>query len=268
MSDTRKPRAPRRPYIAGNWKMHLTLDEAVRLADELKRRVGRIRSVDMAVVPSFPFIASVAERLRGERIAVGAQDIHPAPSGAYTGGVSGPPLRSAGATFVLVGHSERRHVFGESDGLCAEKVHAGLDHGLDVVLCVGEKLTERQSQMTFEVVERQLRTGLEGVGAAAMAHVTIAYEPVWAIGTGLTATPAQAQEVHRFIREWLGDRYDAALAAATRIQYGGSVKPDNVAGLLDGPDVDGGLVGGASLDAGGFAAIITAAAETVSRGDF
>lgn len=256
----------RRPYIAGNWKMNTTLEQAVALADGLKQRVGRIRSVDMAVVPPFPFIASVARRLEGERIAVGAQDLHVGTFGAYTGAVSGPQLKSAGATFVLAGHSERRHVFGDTDAVVAEKLQAGLDHDLDVVLCIGEQLEQRQSEQTFAVVETQLRVALAGLDASAMSRVTVAYEPVWAIGTGLVASPAQAQEVHRFIREWILDRFDSDVAAQTRIQYGGSVKPNNVAGLLAGPDVDGGLVGGASLDADSFAGIITASASASTRG--
>ncbi len=249
--------SPRRNYIAGNWKMNLSLDDAIALADGLKRRVGRIRDTDMAVVPSFPYIASVAKRLEGENIAIGAQDLHVKAKGAFTGAVSGPQLKSAGASFVLVGHSERRHVFGDSDGLVGEKLNAALEHGLDVILCIGEKLEQREAGQTFEVNERQLRTALNGIGSQTMTdRITIAYEPVWAIGTGLTATPAQAQEVHRQVRDWLADRFDTKTAAAVRIQYGGSVKPNNVTGLLAGPDVDGALVGGASLDADSFAAII------------
>lgn len=244
--------------MAGNWKMNLGLDEAIELADGLKRRIGRVRNVDMGVVPSHVFIASVAKRLEGENIRVGAQDLHVKTSGAFTGAVSGAQIKSAGASFVLIGHSERRHVFGDSDGLVAEKLNAALSHDLDVILCVGEKLDEREAGKTFEVNERQLRTGLEGIDAAVMAaRITLAYEPVWAIGTGLTATPAQAQEVHRQVRDWLSERFDADTAAAVRIQYGGSVKPSNVVGLLAGPDVDGALVGGASLKADSFAQIVT-----------
>ena len=257
----------RRLFLAGNWKMYTTLEEAIALADGLKRRIGRVRSVDMAVVPPFPFIAAVAKRLEGERILVGAQDLQPGTFGAFTGAVSGPQLKSAGATFVLIGHSERRHVFGDSDALVAEKLQAALEHDLDAILCIGEKLDEREANQTFEVVERQLQTGLENISEAQMSRVTLAYEPVWAIGTGLTASPAQAQEVHRFIREWLVDRFGSAVAASTRIQYGGSVKPSNVGSLLEGPDVDGGLVGGASLKADVFAEIVTASAALVSKGD-
>lgn len=247
----------RRTTIAGNWKMYLTLDEAIALADALKRRVGRVRQVDMAVIPSLPYLVPVAKRLEGERIAVGAQDLQPGTSGAFTGAVSGAQIRSTGATFVLVGHSERRHVFGESDALVAQKLRAGLEHGLGVILCIGETLAERDAGKTFEVCERQLESALGDLGGEALARITIAYEPVWAIGTGRNATPAQAQEVHRFVREWIGHRFGGEAAAAIRIQYGGSVKPDNAAALLAAPDVDGALVGGASLDAASFAAIIT-----------
>ncbi len=253
----------RRPFTAGNWKMHTTLDEAVALADGLKRRVGRLRDIDMGVVPPFTFINAVARRLEGERIAVGAQDLHPSPKGAFTGAVSGPQLRSAGATFVLIGHSERRHVFGDSDAAVAEKLNAALESGLDAILCIGEQLEQREAGETFQVNERQLSSALAGISPEVMrARITVAYEPVWAIGTGLTATPAQAQEVHRTVRDWLGHRFDSGTASAVRIQYGGSVKPANVAALMAGPDVDGALVGGASLDADSFAAILSPA-----RGD-
>ncbi|MFT5430600.1 MAG: triosephosphate isomerase [Myxococcota bacterium] len=248
----------RRPFVAGNWKMNTTLPEAVALADGLKRRIGRIRSVDMAVIPPSLFVERVASRLAGERIAVGGQDIHPSPKGAFTGAISGSQLKSAGATFVLVGHSERRHVFGDTDAVVAEKVLAGLAADLDVMLCIGERLPEREASRTFEVCETQLSAALKAIDTDAMARVTIAYEPVWAIGTGKTASPAQAQEVHRFVREWLLDRYDGSISSMTRIMYGGSVKPANTADLMAGSDVDGALVGGASLDADSFAAIVAA----------
>ena len=247
----------RRPYIAGNWKMHKTLPEAVALADELKRRIGRLRNVDVAVVPSFPFVSAVARRLEGERIAVGAQDIQPGTFGAFTGAVSGVQLRSAGASFVLIGHSERRHVFGESDALVADKLRAALESDLDAVLCIGETLDQREQGATIAVCERQLSSALDGLDATQLARITIAYEPVWAIGTGRTASPAQAQEVHRHIREWLGHACGAPVAAQTRIQYGGSVKAENAAELMACADVDGALVGGASLDPDAFAAIAT-----------
>ena len=247
--------AERRLYIAGNWKMNLTLDGAVALADDLKRRIGRIRGVDVAVAPSLPFIAAVAKRLEGERIAVGSQDLQPGTFGAFTGAVSGPQLKSAGASFVIVGHSERRHVFGETDAIVAKKLRATLEHDLDAILCIGEKLEERDGGHTFEVCERQLEGALAGL--TDLARITLAYEPVWAIGTGRNATPAQAQEVHRFVRDWIRHRFGGDAAEAVRIQYGGSVKADNAASLLSCPDVDGALVGGAALDPASFSAIVT-----------
>lgn len=245
--------------------MNTTLPDAMELATGLMRRVGRMRTVDIAVVPPYPFIVPIAKRLSEERISVGAQDIHPGRFGAFTGAVSGAQLKSAGADFVLAGHSERRHVFGETDALVHAKLNAGLEHDLDVILCIGETLNERQAEQTFQVCERQMESGLAGLDGPIMARITIAYEPVWAIGTGHTASPAQAQEVHRHLREWLSDRFDSSTAATIRIQYGGSVKPSNVVGLMAGPDVDGALVGGASLDADSFGAIVSAAAD-VARG--
>jgi triosephosphate isomerase len=256
--------AQRRPVVGGNWKMNTTAPEAVRLADDVKRRIGRLRSVDMIVFPPAPFIDMVARRLDGERIAVGAQDIHPKASGAFTGAFSGPQVKSVGATVVLIGHSERRHVFGESDALIAEKLAAALAADLDVVLCVGETLAERDADRTSAVCERQLTTALAALDAAAMKRVIIAYEPVWAIGTGRTATPGQAQDVHRFIREWLGGRFQSDVASATRIQYGGSVKAQNAGELMAGPDLDGALVGGASLLIDDFAAIVQAVGQSRS----
>lgn len=251
----------RRPMVGGNWKMNTTFPEGVRLADDLKRRIGRLRTVDVVVYPPFPFIESVARRFDGERVTVGAQDLHPKASGAFTGAVSGPQLRSVGCTSVLIGHSERRHVFGDSDVTVASKLAAALQADLDVVLCVGETLAERDGDRTFAVCERQLASALHGLDATALQRVVIAYEPVWAIGTGRNATPGQAQDVHRFIREWLAGAFGAATSTATRIQYGGSVKADNVAELMAGPDVDGALVGGASLQAESFASIIQAVGQ-------
>jgi len=247
----------RRPLIAGNWKMNLTLDEAVSLADGLKRRIGRLRNVDLAISPSFPYIAVIAGRLDGERIQVGGQDVQPGEYGAFTSAVSAPQLKSAGATFVLVGHSERRHVFGDTDQQVSEKVDAALLHGLEIVLCIGETLDERDAKDTFAVCERQLATGLVNVKEDMLDRFTLAYEPVWAIGTGRTASPGQAQEVHRHVREWIAEQYSDAAAQKLRILYGGSVKPENVDALMGGADVDGALVGGASLDVDKFSKIAT-----------
>jgi triosephosphate isomerase len=248
---------PRRLFIAGNWKMNLLMPEAIELADELKRRIGRIRNVDMAIVPSHLYLAVIAKRLAGERIEVGGQDLLPGEFGARTGAVSGPQLVSAGASFVLIGHSERRHVFGDSNAFVAEKLRAALDSGLDAILCIGETLEQRQSDQTFAVCEEQLASALDGITIEQMSRITVAYEPVWAIGTGQTATPAEAQEVHRYCREWILDKFGSEVAESLRIQYGGSVKPANAIELLSQPDIDGALVGGASLNAESFAAIVT-----------
>jgi len=247
----------RRPLIAGNWKMNLTLAEAVALADGLKRRIGRLRNVDLAIAPSFLYLAPVLGRLAGERIRVGGQDLHAGEYGAFTSAVSAPQLKSLGVTFVLAGHSERRHVFGDTDAQVSQKVDAALAHGLEVILCIGETLDERDAKDTFAVCERQLVTGLANVTEDMLHRVTLAYEPVWAIGTGRTASPGQAQEVHRHVREWIAEQYSEAAAQQLRILYGGSVKPENVDALMDGADVDGALVGGASLDVDKFSKIAT-----------
>ncbi len=256
----------RRPYLCGNWKMHLGLDEALALADAVKRRVGRLRSVDVGLAPSFPFLAPIAKRLEGERVLVGAQDVHAKTHGAYTGQVSAAQVKSTGATFTLVGHSERRHGLGESDALVAEKTRGALAAGLDVMVCVGETLAERDGGTTFAVCERQVRAALDGLDDTALARITLAYEPVWAIGTGRTASPAQAQEVHRVLRGVLSERFGAPVGATVRILYGGSVKADNARQLLEGPDVDGALVGGASLELEAFLAIVNAGVEVATSG--
>jgi triosephosphate isomerase len=205
------------------------------------------------------YLADVAAALAGSRIALGAQDMFHEDSGAFTGEVSGEMLKDVGCRTVILGHSERRHVIGETDETVNRKVVKALGDGLEVIFCVGELLEERQAGRTLEVVSRQVKIGLEGVSREHLQAVTIAYEPVWAIGTGVNATPAQAQEVHAMIRELLARAYGDTAAEATRIQYGGSVKPSNAAELLNQPDVDGALVGGASLKAADFTAIVQAA---------
>ncbi len=244
----------RRPFLAGNWKMNLdrraSLDLARSLADSLPE--GR----DVAVFPPFVYLDEVARALAGSAIRVGAQNVCDEESGAFTGEVSAAMLRDVGAELTLVGHSERRHVFGEADELVSRKLQRGLAEGLEVVLCVGETIEERQAGRTEEVVLRQLQAGLEGVGADAVRSVTIAYEPVWAIGTGHVATPEQAGAVHVYLRGVLSGMYDEALGEELRILYGGSVGPQNVSELMAVPSVDGALVGGASLKADSFRAII------------
>jgi len=250
----------RRPFVAGNWKMYGTAASSAALAEGLKRELAGVSGVDVAVFPPFVYVPAVAAILAGSGIAVGAQDVCTEEGeAAFTGEVSGAMLKDVGCALALVGHSERRHKLGEDNARVHEKLIATLKPGLGVILCVGELLDERQAGKTEDVVTAQIREGLAGLDAAQMASVTIAYEPVWAIGTGRTATPDQAQEVHRMIRGLLGEMFDEATAAACRIQYGGSVKPENAATLMAQPDVDGGLVGGASLKADSFAAIVRAA---------
>lgn len=247
----------RRPLIAGNWKMHQGGASACELAAEVAKRTERFGRVDVLVAPPFTALAAVAHELSGTRVAVGAQNVYPKDSGAFTGEVSGPMLLECGATFVIVGHSERRHVFGEADALVADKVGYAIAKGLRPVACVGETLAERERGETLAVVRRQLEAFLSHL-AARPGFGAVAYEPVWAIGTGKVAGPEQAQEVHAMLRGRLAEA-SRELAERTLVLYGGSVKGDNAAGLLACADVDGALVGGASLEAAGFAAIAAAA---------
>jgi triosephosphate isomerase len=246
----------RRPLIAGNWKMNLGHRDAIRLAEGLMAGIDVPPDRDCAVFPPFTSLAAVAELLRDTAIQVGAQNCWHEPDGAFTGEISCTQLRDAGATMVILGHSERRHVLGETDTIVNLKVRAALRARLKPLLCVGETLAEREGGRTNEVVIRQLREGLKGVAADAMRDVVIAYEPVWAIGTGRHATPDVAQAVHAALRADLRTLYNAAVAQDTLILYGGSVKPANVDGLMAMPDIDGVLVGGASLDEADFHRII------------
>jgi len=246
----------RTPYLAGNWKMNLDRRAALDLVGALREAVGDRRDVDVAVFPPFVYLDEVARALAGSPIRVGAQNCCDEESGAYTGEVSVAMLKDVGADSVILGHSERRHIYGEADELVNRKAQRALAAGLEIVLCVGELLEERQAGRTEEVVRTQLQAGLAGVSGADMARVTIAYEPVWAIGTGVVATVEQAGEVHAYLRGLLGGLYTEGVAQATRIQYGGSVKPDNVGALMAVQDVDGALVGGASLKPESFLPII------------
>jgi len=247
----------RRPLIAGNWKMNQGGGGACDLASDVARLTAGFDRVDVLVAPPFTAIAAVAHELDGKRVLVGAQNLYPKDSGAFTGEVSGEMLLEAGATWVILGHSERRHLFDESDKFIADKVGYAMSKGLVPIACVGETLHERESGQTLEVVRRQLAAFLP-LFAAQPGKGVIAYEPVWAIGTGKVAGPEQAQEVHAMIRARLAAE-SPELAETTRILYGGSVKADNAAGLLACEDIDGALVGGASLDARGFAGIAAAA---------
>ena len=248
-----------KPLIAGNWKMHLDRAGARALAATLARGIPTpLESADVALFPPFTALAEVVQAVAGTDITVGGQNLYPEDQGAFTGEISGPMLLDCGATRVLVGHSERRHVMGEDDEFCNRKVHAALGHDIEPCLCVGEQLGEREAGETEAVVERQLRAGLQGVGADRAPDLTVAYEPVWAIGTGLTATPKQVAEVHAFLRQILIGLWGET-GQGIRILYGGSVKPANAAALLATPDVNGALVGGASLQPESFAAIVSAA---------
>jgi triosephosphate isomerase len=252
----------RRALIAGNWKMHHGGASGVALAGALAKLAPSLPHVDLVIAPPFTGLAACAHECDGSRVEIGAQNLCPHDSGAYTGEISAPMLVEAGCRWVIVGHSERRQLFGESDATVAEKVAAALKARLVPIACVGETLAEREGGHTLEVVERQV-LALLGSFAESAIDVAIAYEPVWAIGTGKTAGPNEAQEVHAAIRQWLG-RVTAALASRTRILYGGSVKPDNARALLAAADVDGALVGGASLDAASFA-VIARAAEALGQ---
>ena len=246
----------RRPLIAGNWKLNKTVAEALDLVQSLKNELKDIEDADIVVAPVFTALAKVADTLSGSNVAVAAQNCYPEKSGAFTGEVSPALLKEAGCGYVIVGHSERRHLFGEADAFINSKVKAVLAEGLRVILCVGETLEERESDRTFDVVRTQIGEGLEGLSAADMQNVVVAYEPVWAIGTGKTASDEQAEEAHAFIRGLLNGTFGEETAAATRILYGGSVKPENVDGLMAQEDIDGALVGGASLKASDFIRIV------------
>ena len=248
----------RRGLVGGNWKMNTTLGGAQSLAADVARRCAGSKA-EVVVFPPFPYLLAVREAIEGSGVLLGAQDLWTEPDGAFTGEVSVAMLTDCGVRVALCGHSERRHVIGESDTLVGAKVRAALRGGLEVILAVGETLEQREAGQTDAVNARQLRAGLEGVTPEQMARVSIAYEPVWAIGTGRTASPADAQAAHAAIRALLGDLYTPGVAGATRIQYGGSMKASNAAELMAQPDIDGGLIGGASLKGEEFAAIVAAA---------
>ncbi len=250
----------RKPFVAGNWKMFGDHESSAALAKAVVAGSTDFagEQVTVAVIPPFVYLQAVAKAVSSSAVAVGAQDVYFEQKGAFTGEISPAMLKDVGCAYVLCGHSERRHVIGESDELVGKKVTASIAGGLLPILCVGELLEERDSGKTEKVVERHLRTGLAGLDAEKMPAVTIAYEPVWAIGTGRTATPQQAQEVHQFIRGLLAKMYGKDLAGELRILYGGSVKPDNARELMAQADVDGLLVGGASLKADDFLKIIRA----------
>lgn len=251
----------RTPFIAGNWKMNLSPNEAQQLAADMVSALQEVEGVDIAVAPTFLALPSVIKTIQGSNIFASAQNCHQETSGAYTGEISTQMLRNAGCTYVIIGHSERRQYFKESNQLIGSKIRAAFAAGLLPIFCIGETLAEREAGQAFDVVKTQITETLEGLELDKLASITIAYEPVWAIGTGVTATPEQAQEVHAFIRELLKNQYSETVATSVRIQYGGSVKPNNAVALLSQKDIDGALVGGASLKSDSFLAIAKAASN-------
>lgn len=248
----------RKPFVAGNWKMNKLVGEAVQLAEELKPLVANITTVDIAVCPTYVALYAVGKVLAGTNIALGAQDTYIRESGAFTGEVSPQMLLDVGCKWVILGHSERRHIIGETDTLLNEKLKFSVQSGLQVMFCIGELLEERKSGTMEQVLERQVVNGLRGLTPQDFDNVVIAYEPVWAIGTGETATPEQAEEAHVFVRRIIAREFGKDISEGLRIQYGGSVKPDNAADLFARENIDGFLVGGAALQAASFATIVKA----------
>ena len=246
----------RRPFIAGNWKMHLDRASAVALAQGVAKEAETVDGVDLAVCPPSVYVDAVGKAIAGSTIALGAQNMYHEPKGAYTGEISAAMLRDLGCRYVILGHSERRHVLGETNEQVNKKVLAALEAGLVPIVCVGELLSEREAHQTLEVIRRQFDGSLARLSVEQLSGIVIAYEPVWAIGTGKVASPEQAEEVHLDLRKIMEDRYNKEVAETVRIQYGGSVKPDNAGDLLSQPNIDGALVGGASLTVDQFMGIV------------
>jgi triosephosphate isomerase len=246
----------RLPFIAGNWKMNKTVGEALDLVKEFKAAISGVKEVEVAVAPPFTALHAVHKEIEGSLIRLAAQNLYWEEKGAFTGEISPLMLKEVGCQYVIIGHSERRQLFGESDETVNRRIKAALAHGLKVMFCIGETLREREEGKTFAVIEKQVSGGLKGLSDKDLKNMTVAYEPVWAIGTGKTATPEQAEEVHRFIREKVKNLYSRDVSEETRIQYGGSVTPENIKGLMSQPDIDGALVGGASLKAESFSKIV------------
>lgn len=247
----------RLPFMAGNWKMNKTVGEAIDLIRELKAGISGVKGVEVAVAPPFTALYAVRKELEGSSIRLAAQNLYWEEKGAFTGEVSPLMLKEVGCHYVIIGHSERRQFFGEIDETVNRRIKAALTQGLKVIFCIGETLKEREEGKTFPVIERQVEGGLKSLSDKEMKDMVIAYEPVWAIGTGKTATPGQAEEVHRFIRERIEKLYSREVSEEIiRIQYGGSVTPENIKGLMEQPNIDGALVGGASLKAESFSKIV------------
>jgi triosephosphate isomerase (TIM) len=249
----------RRFFIAGNWKMNKTGAEAVELAKSLKDKIVGMSKVDIAICPPFTALVSIGDVIKNSNIQLGAQNVYWEDQGAFTGEISVPMLINAGCQHVIIGHSERRQFFGETNQTIGKKLQKVLNSTLNPIFCIGETLSERQSGITEKVVKQQITEALNGIPKEKATRITVAYEPVWAIGTGVTATPEQAQDVHAFIRKLLTDLYDSTVASTIRIQYGGSMNASNAEELLKKPDIDGGLIGGAALKADSFADIIKTA---------
>ena len=251
----------RRPFIAGNWKMNLDRAGAIALAEAVVKAAAKVDEVDVALCPPFVYLDAVAKVVAGSKVGLGAQNLYFEANGAFTGEISTSMLCDLKCTYVILGHSERRHILGETDALINKKVRAALTAGLTPIVCVGELLAEREAGKTTEVIRRQFDGSLAGLSVEELGKIVIAYEPVWAIGTGKVATTEQAEQVHLDLRKIMADRYNKEVAEKVRIQYGGSVKPDNAAALLAQPNIDGALVGGAALKADSFMGIITGAAK-------
>lgn len=246
----------RKPLIAGNWKMFKTHSEALDYAGDIKQRVSDVGDIEILVCPPYVYVHALIEALKGSPVKTGSQNVFWEDSGAFTGEVSAPMLASIGATHAIIGHSERRQYFSETDETVNKRTHAAFRSGLIPIVCVGETLDQREGKTTFDVVGAQVRKGLAAIDAGTAASLVIAYEPVWAIGTGKTATPEMAQEVHGFIRTILAELFGAEASSKIRILYGGSVKGDNIDALMAQGDIDGALVGGASLDPASFERIL------------
>lgn len=249
----------RRKIIAGNWKMHKTNSEAIQFVKMLKVKLINFKKTDIVVCPTFTSLSEVSQILDSTNIGVGAQNLHYEDKGAFTGEISAEMLLSAGCEYVIIGHSERRQYFNETDQTVNKKVHKALEKGLKPIVCIGELLEEREDNQTMNVIERQVRALFEGISEEDAAKLVLAYEPVWAIGTGKVATPDQAQEVHAFIRKLMAELYSENLSQSVRIQYGGSMKAANAKELLSQPDIDGGLIGGACLETDSFRDLIEVA---------
>ena len=246
----------RLPFMAGNWKMNKTTGEAIDLVRGLKAAISGVKGVEVAVAPPFTALYAVCKELEGSSIRLAAQNLYWEEKGAFTGEVSPPMLKEVGCHYVIIGHSERRQFFGETDETVNRRIKAALAQGLKVIFCIGEILKEREGGKTFSVIERQVEDGLKNLSDKEMKNIVIAYEPVWAIGTGKTATPGQAEEVHRFIRGKIEKLFSREVSEEIRIQYGGSVTPENIKGLMEQANIDGALVGGASLKAESFSKIV------------